>query len=193
MARINPVAPEDWSEEMTTFITEFRTAVLGEELVQSRPGGANLLGTLAGYPKLAKAFLAFNGHFLYGCSLSDRQRELIILRVAHRRRCRYEWAQHVLLADDAGITAEEIARVTTGPKAAEWKPLESALLQATDDLLSRGTIARDTWSLLAAELDEHQLMDVVFTVGTYATVAMALRAFDIEPEPDLTPYLPTRR
>jgi hypothetical protein len=42
-----------------------------------------------------------------------------------------------------------------------------------------------TWSALAAELDTQQLMDVVFTVGAYETVAMAFRAFGIELDADL--------
>ena len=44
--------------------------------------------------------------------------------------------------------------------------------------------------MLSAELAENELMDLVFTVGTYAMVAMSLRSFGIEPEEALRPYLP---
>ena len=69
-----------------------------------RPKGLNALGTLARHPDLARAFHTFNGHILFGSTLSPRQRELLVLRVAAVRRAAYEWKQHVVLAGDAGIT-----------------------------------------------------------------------------------------
>jgi len=42
-----------------------------------------------------------------------------------------------------------------------------------------------TWGLLAGGLDEQQLMDLVFTVGTYDLLAMALRTFGVELDDDL--------
>jgi hypothetical protein len=42
-----------------------------------------------------------------------------------------------------------------------------------------------TWAVLAGELDEHQLMDLIFTVGAYDLLAMAFRSFGIELDHDL--------
>jgi len=39
--------------------------------------------------------------------------------------------------------------------------------------------------VLAGELDDQQLMDLVFTVGAYEVVAMACRSFGIELDDDL--------
>ena len=68
----------------------------------NRPKGLNVLGTLAQHPELTTAFHTFNGHVLFGSTLSARQRELLVLRVAALRHAAYEWAQHVVLAGDAG-------------------------------------------------------------------------------------------
>jgi hypothetical protein len=43
-------------------------------------------------------------------------------------------------------------------------------------------VSASTWSQLAASLDERQLMDLVFTVGAYALLAMAFNAFGVRPE-----------
>jgi AhpD family alkylhydroperoxidase len=192
MARLAPVPKAEWSPEMTAFVDGFRSAVRGDRPEEGQQSGANLLGTLARYPALAQSFLTFNGHLLYGSSLSARHRELLILRVAYLRRCDYEWAQHVILAERAGVRPEEIARVGE-PEAPDWKPVERALLRAAGELLADGRIGDDTWNALASEFDDRQLMDVVFTVGTYALVAMALRSFDVQPEAALEPYLPGGR
>ena len=42
-----------------------------------------------------------------------------------------------------------------------------------------------TWKALAAELDEQQLMDLVFTVGAYEILALAFRSFGVELDDDL--------
>ena len=112
-----------------------------------RPKALNLLGTFAHYPALIRAYHTFNGHVLFATSLSERQRELLVLRVAHVRGCEYEWRQHVVLAD--------------------------------------ARIAHATWAVLAAALDTEQLFDVVFTVGAYDLLGMAMRSFDIQVDDDL--------
>ncbi|GAA2734353.1 carboxymuconolactone decarboxylase family protein [Actinocorallia aurantiaca] len=192
-ARIPPLPKAEWSPEMAEFIGGFRSAVKGDGPDEDRQSGSNLLGTFARYPELAKAFLTFNGHLLYGSTLTARQRELLILRVAALRNCGYEWAQHTILAEKAGLSPEEIARVAEGPDAPGWPPLERALVRAADELLSDGAVGGATWGILAREFDDRQLMDVVFTVGTYELLAMALSSFGVQPEAALVPYLPDSR
>lgn len=192
MARISPADKSEWAPEFAEFVGAFRSSVLGDTPADTHPAGANLLGTLARYPALAKAFLTFNGHLLYGSGLSDRSRELIVLRVAAVRECDYEWAQHAILADIAGMSEEQISKISDLEDYSGWTTAERALLAATDELLSDGCVAAETWKTLAVEFDENTLMDTVFTVGTYDMLAMALRSFGVEPEPDLEPYLPQR-
>jgi alkylhydroperoxidase family enzyme len=154
----------------------------------SRPKGLNALGVLAHHPELTEAYHHLIGHALFATTISVRQRELIILRVAHQRDAAYEWAQHAFLAGEAGITAEEVARVRLGADAGGWDPLEAALLASVDELLTGARIADATYGRLADELSTQQIMDVVFTVGAYDVLAMALRTFEVELDEDLWPY-----
>lgn len=194
MERIPPLEPADWSAELRAFFAEFRAQVHnGGPAPANTQSGTNLLGTLARYPAFTMAFLPFNGHLLYGTKLSDRQREMLILRVAKLWDSEYEWAQHVVLGGNAGLGDDEIARIATGPDAVGWTPEEAALLRAADELRGTGSVGERTWRALAATFDEQQLMDIVFTVGTYAMLAMALRSFGVRPEPGLAPYLPVPR
>lgn len=188
MTRIPPLAVDDWSPDLTEFFADFRSTVASQNA--AKPKGANLLGTLARHPGLAKPFISFNQHLLSGSSLSTRHREILILRVASRRSCAYEHAQHVLLARDAGMTDTEIDHIAVGSAAPGWSRFEAALLDTVDQLLDTGIISDETWEVVAAELDEKQLMDVVFTVGTYAMVAMALRSFGVELDDDLLIHFP---
>ena len=154
----------------------------------SSPKGLNAMGVLAHHPALTLAFNHLISHALYFTSLSPRQRELLVLRVAHLRDAGYEWAQHVYQAAQAGITTQEIEQVRVGPGGEGWAPLERGLLAAVDELVADARIDDDTYAVLSADLDMKQLMDVVFTVGAYEVFAMALRTFDVELDNDLLPH-----
>jgi AhpD family alkylhydroperoxidase len=150
-----------------------------------RPKGLNVLGTLAHHPRLTTAFHTFNGQVQFGTTLSLRHREMIILRVATVRDCEYEWAQHAVIAGDVGMTAEEIASVGAGPQDAGWSPLDAALLRAVDELVASARISDATWTALSEEFDAQQMMDVIFTVGAYETLAMLIRSVEMELDDDL--------
>jgi AhpD family alkylhydroperoxidase len=187
-SRIPPLPPSEWPESMGDAVAALRPAHPRHPFPTRDPGrprGLNALGTLAHHPELTRAFHTFNGHVLFATTLSPRQRELLVLRVAARRDCEYEWVQHVVLAGDAGLTEEEVARAAAGPEAEGWDELDRALVRAVDDLLDDARVADATWSVLAAALDRQQLMDVVFTVGAYDLVAMAFRSFAVELDEDL--------
>jgi alkylhydroperoxidase family enzyme len=186
--RIPPLAPAEWPESMRDAIAALRPPEPRHPLPArggDRPKGLNALGTLARHPELARAFHTFNGHVLFASTLSARQRELVVLRVAARRDATYEWAQHVVLAADAGLAPDEIARIAEGPDTAGWSPLDGAMLRAVDELIDEATVGDTTWAVLASELDEQQLMDLVFTVGAYDLLAMAFRAFGVALDEDL--------
>jgi 4-carboxymuconolactone decarboxylase len=150
-----------------------------------RPKGLNVLGTLAHHPELTRAYHVFNGHVLFASTLSPRERELLVLRVAAVRQAEYEWAQHVVQGRDAGLTDDDIARVAEGPDAPGWSALDAAMLRAVDELIRDANLSDATWSVLSGELDVQQLMDLVFTVGAYDLLAMAFRSFGVQLDDDL--------
>ena len=186
--RIPPIPPTDWPPAMGDALAALEPPVrrhVAPPRDPARPKGLNVLGTLAHHPELTRAFHTLTGHVLFATTISPRQRELLVLRVAAVRDCAYEWAQHLVLAADAGITDEEVARLRVGPAAPGWTGIDGALVAAVDELLHDARLTDATWGALAAELDTQQLMDVVFTVGTYDTLAMAMRSFGTELDADL--------
>jgi alkylhydroperoxidase family enzyme len=187
--RIAPLPPASWSAEMRDALTAMRPPNPRHPFppTEGRPKGVHVLGTFARHPELARAFFTFNGHLLFASTLTPRQRELLVLRVAALRDATYEWEQHAVLASDNGIDEEEVARVAAGADAPGWSPLERALLRAADELVRDATISDATWAVLAATFDDRQLLDLVFTVGAYDTLAMALRVCGTPLDDDLKP------
>lgn len=187
MARIEPLNSRQWPAAMREALAAMTPPEPRHELRNDpdRPKGRNVLGALAHHPALARAFFTFNGHLLQATTLTERQRELLILRVAAVRRFSYEWAQHVFMARDTGITDDEIAWVAWGPDAPAWDSLEAALLRTADELISDGVIAEPTWTVLAEKLSTQQILDVIFTVGAYETLGWMLNSLDIDLDDDL--------
>jgi AhpD family alkylhydroperoxidase len=162
--RIPPLPYDEWDTEALSVLAP------GRKLPPS-----NVLGLFAHHPELARAFLTFSAYLLTASTLPPQTRELAILRIAWRRRCRYEWAQHVRIARRAGVTDEEIEQIRSGGT--------TPLATAVDELDEHSCLSEPTYQALAAELDRRQLMDLVFTVGTYALLAMAFNSFGVELEP----------
>jgi len=186
-ARLPPLPPRSWPAAMREALAPLQPPVPRSA---DQPKGLNLLGTFARHPALIGAYHGFVRHLLYESTLTSRQRELLILRVAALRGAGYEWAQHVLMASEAGLSREEIAAVSGGDISG-WQPLEAALLVAVDELLAAARISDATWRVLAAGLSEQQLMDLVFTVGGYDVLAMALRSFGVQVDDDLRTWVAT--
>jgi 4-carboxymuconolactone decarboxylase len=134
------------------------------------------------HPRLAGRFMAYSGVLLREGTLQPRWRELLILRTLWRTGFHYEWLWHVHMSPRHNINSAEVEAVTEGAGAPGWTSLEADLLEAADQLIDRYTISDQTWSALAAQLDEQQLIEVPYVVGTYTCLAMAFKSFRLQPE-----------
>ena len=168
--RLDPIQPEDWSDEIKKILqpnVEKGTVF-------------NIFKTLSHHPDLFRRWLVFGNHVLFKSTLPPRERELVILRIGWLCEAEYEWAQHVLIGKEAGLTAEEIECIKAGPNARGWSEADKLLLQATDELRKDAFITDTTWNGLCQHFDTKQLMDVVFAVGQYNLVSMALNTLGVQ-------------
>jgi alkylhydroperoxidase family enzyme len=140
----------------------------------------NIYRTLAAHPKLLKRWGVFGTHILYRNTLPARERELLILRTGWLCRSEYEWGQHVIIARGSGVTGEEIERVKEGADAAGWNAADAALIRAADELHNNSFISDSTWQTLSNAWSTQQLIDIIFTVGQYHTVSMALNTLGVQ-------------
>lgn len=145
----------------------------------------NIFKTMGRHPKLLKRWLVFASHVLNKSTLPARERELVILRIGWLCRAEYEWAQHVIIGKKAGLTDEEIERIKQGPEAEGWSETDRALLRATDELKNQTFISDATWNELKKVYDDKQMMDMIFAVGNYNLVSMALNSLGVQLDPGL--------
>lgn len=174
-ARVAPLSDAEIGEE--------HKAMMGERF--QKGSVLNIFRTLLKAPKAYKAFMWWGGYILSKHNdLPPREREIIILRTGFNWKSGYEWAQHVRIGKDCGITDAEIERIKAGPDAPGWIAVESAMLRAVDDLTSDGFVSDTSWVALS-ELTEKQRMDLVMTVGQYTQVSMMLNSYGVQLDDDL--------
>ena len=179
--RIDPVSDDQATDEQREVLA---AAAIGRSPL-------NVQRTIATYPELARARQDFTTHIMRQSSLPPRDREILILRTGWNCQSEYEFAQHSRFGRSVGLSDEEIRRVVLGPGADGWDDFEATLLRAADELHNDAFITDDTWSALAERYSTKQLMDVVFTVGQYHIVSMALNSFGVQFEPETTDRFPS--
>ncbi|WP_299690691.1 carboxymuconolactone decarboxylase family protein [Hydrocarboniphaga sp.] len=140
--------------------------------------GMNVLGTFAHYPALAKAFMTFNAHVAGASSLLYRDREIVILRLSWVMHSEYELVQHMILGKRAGLSDEEIGRLQQGPDAPGWSAEDADLVRAVDQLHELSRITPATWERLAQRYNQSQMLDLIFLVGCYAALALAINSLE---------------
>lgn len=178
-ARIAPVTLEDRTDDAREIIDIF--AGSARTNIDENP----VLNTFARHPALAKAFLPFNSYLLTSSTLPVRLRQLAILRVCWIKRARYMWSSHLRTSLLRGFDGEEFSQVKLGADSPYWNEQEREVLAATDHLLEKGTLDDQRWEALAAFFSRQQIMDFLFTVGTYVQLSMVINAIGIAREDEL--------
>jgi 4-carboxymuconolactone decarboxylase len=140
----------------------------------------NIFRTLAHHPKLLERWMVFGTHVLNKSTLPPRERELAILRIGWLCGSEYEFGQHVLIGRMAGLTDDEMRRVKLGADAEGWTEAEAALLSGVDELHSESFISDPTWQKLTVHFSTQQLLDLIFAVGQYNLVSMALNTLGVQ-------------
>ncbi len=168
--RIPPLTKSEWTEEQRKFLEPIYSAHF-----------YNVSGTFARHWEALKKWGGWAGHVLGQTStLPPRDREILILRTGWLCQSEYEWGQHVLIGKSNGLTDAEIEQIRRGPDDEHWSFFDAVLLRAADELHADAFISDATWHALSERYNTEQLMDVVFAVGQFILVSMALNTFGVQ-------------
>lgn len=88
----------------------------------------------------------------------------------------------------AGISEKEIEQLNRDQLSTDWPTIDRLVLEAVDQLAHTNTITDEVWESLLEFLTEQQLIDLVFTIGTYNMIAWALNAFGVQLDERLGEY-----
>jgi alkylhydroperoxidase family enzyme len=145
----------------------------------------NLFRTVVRHPKLYRRWEPFAGRLLMRSSFSDRERELVILRVSSRCGADYEWGHHVEIGRGIGLTDDEILRAGAAEVDDAWDEPERTLLAAVDQLVDARAVDEATWTALEECYTDEQLIELTLLAGAYAMLAGTINSLGVQLEAGL--------
>lgn len=163
---LKPLPKEDWDPSIRH---------IHEQLVVV----PNLHATLANHPQLMSAWMKFRNHMVHNVTVSRRDLEVVILRTAHQANSRYEWFHHSQIALECGLSADQIEQIEQDISAGSWNKKDTLLLRAADECASQHQILAETRDGLLRYFNAQQLLDLVFTIGMYTTLAFMLKTLSV--------------
>ena len=186
--RVPCLDPSEWTPEQSEAMAR-DTAELQASLSDS-DNVFNLLKALANHPALCSAWMGLSTHLLFDDSntLPPPEREMVILRIGWLCQSGYEFGQHILLSQKAGVTKEQIVAVSKGPSDPLWDDHMRAVMTAVDELHSDAFISDATWAQLMKKYDNKQVMDLIFSVGQYNMLSMALNSLGVQLDDGVPEY-----
>ncbi|MHA2051826.1 MAG: carboxymuconolactone decarboxylase family protein [Promethearchaeota archaeon] len=151
---------------------------------------SNMSRTLVNNSNISETIGKFATYITMGSSLPPRDREILIIRIAWLCKSEFELAAHLPLGVRLGLTGEEAYQILKGAEFEGWKPLDLALIHAADELHLNTFISGETWEILSQYYNKEQLMEVIFTVGHYNTMAMFLKSVGVQLDPNMKYFEP---
>ncbi len=183
--RIEPLGAEEMAPDALELAVQVRRNFKLEENA-SIPA---VIATMLHHPDLYRPRVEYTRQRLAASKLDLRDMEIAILRTAWRCNAPFSWGEHVPMAKRAGVTPEEIERLTGEVGAGGWKERDGAIVAAVDELHDDAMISDATWTSLAACFEPAQLIELVSLIGIYhenSFLYNSLRAYMIPGNPGLT-------
>jgi hypothetical protein len=151
---------------------------------------SNMSRTLVNNSNISETIGKFATYITMDSLLPPRDREILIIRTAWLCKSEFELVAHLPLGVRLGLTGEEAYQILKGAEYEGWKPLDSALIRAADELHYNTFIKHETWETLSEHYNKEQFMDVIFTVGHYNTMAMFLKSAGVQLDPYMKYFEP---
>lgn len=159
---------------------EHRHSIRSQTVREGEP--MHVLQALANNLPLHLARREYGAAVRADAGLTERERELAVLTIAHRLRSRYVWHQHVRFAVGRHVTAAELVAIAAGDDG-PFDDAEATLVafvrqfvdRATDDGIQRR---------LAAAYDHGTLVGTCLLASIYVGLTLTVEALGVEIEED---------
>ena len=152
---------------------------LFDEVLTRWPHVPNLYRTLGHSPEMFKAWLNVAWPLRMDAKTPRRTRELMILHGARISETAYEWAHHVPLALQAGVTQAEVDALFNGEFADSLSEAEKVALQLAEEI-TRGPAASEACiAALRAHYSEAETIELTLTSSFYVCVGRMLKSLAV--------------
>jgi len=175
MTRIPYANLDESPQKVRDFFDKMRANTDGAEIM-------NIFKMAAHSDISIREFIRLGNRLIMKAHLNARFRELAILRIAQMIGARYEWAQHVPIAVDAGISREEISELDSWSESWLFDAQDKAVLQYTEEVVRDSRPKDETFNVASQFLDNTSLVELTLSIGYWSMVGKFLRTFRVDVE-----------
>jgi alkylhydroperoxidase family enzyme len=150
----------------------------------------NLHRAIARSPNSLRNFLRLgNSLLLYG-QVAGNLREITILRIAQMTGANYEWAHHVPIAKQAGVTEAQVEALSDWRTSDAFSVRERAVLDYVEVMTTTRDVPDVVFEALRSQLSEEEVVELTMVCGFWGMVASILLALKIDLEQSSQKYMP---
>jgi len=110
-------------------------------------------------------------------------REMVILVAVREVKCAFEWAAHVPLARNEGVSESTVAAIRDGRAPEGLTPEEAEYATFALQVLRKHRVDDATFQKLEQRLGQRGLLELTSLIGYYCLVGTVMNAFEVEPPP----------
>jgi alkylhydroperoxidase family enzyme len=174
-----PIQADEFNDDTRSFLDKWSGGFFKD--ADKNP----VLLTFAHHPKLAELFSQLNVHLLTTNSLPVKQRQIAIMRTAWICKATYMWSSHLNTSRMVGLQPDMYGPIQAGADDPYFTDFERTVIRATDELVTDKLIGEANWQALMQEWSNQQMLDFLFTVGAYVTVAGVMKSTGVQRQEDL--------
>jgi 4-carboxymuconolactone decarboxylase len=146
---------------------------------------------LAHVPELSKRNTALNQYLRNESSLPKKIQELAMLVTAREMDCQHIWNAHAGSARQAGVPDGLVDSLREYDDLEDLAPDEEAVVNYARAILRTHYASRGAYQAALEQFGTQGLIELTMLIGTYASLALAVNAFDTDLLPERTePLLP---
>lgn len=160
-----------------------------DDIEASRDEVSGPFSVLLNSPELAGRVAHLGAYVRFESELPDADRELAILTTGRAFDCAFEWASHLPIATEAGVSEAAIDVVAQRRPTDELDEAEALVVDYGRELFEKREVSPATFEAALERYGESGVVELTGTMGYYAMVACVLNAFEVDPGAD-RPQLP---
>ena len=172
--KLTPLTDDEWPQSLEDMRTGFA-------------GVLNVYRTMAHHPALLRAWSDLREHVVNDSALGEQGSEVVILRTGFRLGSDYEWSHHVVRARRCGMSDARIDSIRGAPD--DMADEDALLCKAVDELFEHRRMAPATLTRLAQNAGKEAALDLIATVGFYATLGYILNSSNTPLDADIASEL----
>jgi len=152
-----------------------------QSALRALPVGLNIFRMMAHASTSFRPLMRLGSSILSAQQLDPELREYAILMAAQSYGGRYEWIQHVPIAEACGASKEQVAAIETGDfGAACFDRKEKDFLAFVDESAKKVRCSDATFAAMKMHFSNREIVETILTIGFYQMLARLTECTDTE-------------